>query len=508
MNETVFEIPYCLDTLEAVREAMQVDFLGLGNGYDSMMSAARRFALEKPDALIKARRMVEREFYTIDADTIRTTKTTAEELASLQLFGQFPLIERSIPWVKEIASQDDLLAVLTKQYAGHVKVVSPSGKESFPVQRGFETILTIRRLLKRDLLHCAKTGKPMHLTRDELKKALVTYVLLDPKQDDVLQAVRSSVDDERDDNYKNAVAELLFQRIPLLVKELTMLPPLTIRKKLFNKLAGLHLPSNQRIQLHGYFPPLANRDELLPILKKLGTIVDKTAMPREIRAKLGDYLKSLRQNIERGMKIYRELFLNQDLEVMKKIYKPVPFTRTAIHYEKRMMMEMMNQNKLVLYPTKDYLDLWKGKFSHDCIGAYNGEKQLRIKNHFNIRIFQADQWIGNIYMLDLTHEYRVLLIDRIQISRDLKIYYHNFFGNLKEMLANLFEDVLYNEALVPLAISNNMGIQKLYNAHRKTLQPRRVQIKVPYADLFESIRGRNSYWVLYEKGSSLQIRKE
>jgi len=65
------EIPYRLDTPKAITEAMRINLLGIGEGYRTMLEAAKRFALEKPPALAKAKPVAARDFILPAEDIVR-----------------------------------------------------------------------------------------------------------------------------------------------------------------------------------------------------------------------------------------------------------------------------------------------------------------------------------------------------------------------------------------------------------------------------------------------------
>ena len=114
-------------------------------------------------------------------------------------------------------------------------------------------------------------------------------------------------------------------------------------------------------------------------------------------------------------------------------------------------------------------------------------------------MFSERQWLGNLYMLDFTEEQGALLIDRIQIPRQLRVPYLGFFDSLAEALREMFRDVTYAFILAPLAISNHATIQKAFNAHRKKFPTRSVHLPSTHAKYFEGLQAHSSYHVLCQK---------
>jgi hypothetical protein len=141
---------------------------------------------------------------------------------------------------------------------------------------------------------------------------------------------------------------------------------------------------------------------------------------------------------------------------------------------------------ILFYPTKDYMDLFHGTFSSDCVGLDLAQKHLTDPAYFNIRIFKNGRWKGNIYMLDLTDR-GILMVDRIQIPRSINAEYMQFFKSLKEVFQEMFSKVDYDEILMPLTISNHDIIQRVFNKFKDGLQKRWINFDTSRWCHFESI---------------------
>jgi hypothetical protein len=173
--------------------------------------------------------------------------------------------------------------------------------------------------------------------------------------------------------------------------------------------------------------------------------------------------------------------------------------RSSVSYADKILQTRTKLAELRFYPTKDYLDLCRGRISGDCIDAVLSEQQLVKPEFFNIRVFNEAQWIGNIYMLDFTEEHGILLIDRIQIPRQLKVPYLDFFDQLTQAVREMFDAVPYECVLAPLAISNHATIQKAFNTYRKKLRKREILLRSTYARYFDSLRTGSDYYALCQK---------
>jgi hypothetical protein len=191
--------------------------------------------------------------------------------------------------------------------------------------------------------------------------------------------------------------------------------------------------------------------------------------PEEALAKLQDIIRSLKLLIENTQGVYRSLFLTKELERMQRVYKPASIKLNKTVFTEDIINRHTKSVVLDFYPTKDYADLLRFKISRDCTGFGLGKAQVNTHQFFNIRVFKGSKWVGNIYMLDLTKEAGVLLVDRIQKPRDRSANYLHFFDNLKEVFRQMFEEVHYRQILCPVTISNHRAIQSLWHAYRERL---------------------------------------
>jgi hypothetical protein len=97
----------------------------------------------------------------------------------------------------------------------------------------------------------------------------------------------------------------------------------------------------------------------------------------------------------------------------------------------------------------------------------------------------------------LCDQFASLIIDRIQMPRERKALYHQFFDDLKEVLVEMFKDVHYWYILMPIKISNHGTIQKIYNQYRTKLAKKEMWI-YPRMDQFESI-AKKTFYVLHKR---------
>ena len=503
MKQRFDEIPYRLETAEEVSLAMQTGLLGIARPvYRKMLFLSQNVRLEIPPVLRHARKVVTKDFFMVKKEKLREVHVEYDEIANLDLVDNFSLIEEAIPWITDVVRYETSPEGLS-YFPAHVRqAFYPS--DDFTLSRLMKAKLSFERFLRVEMLSYVTAKKTKELkTVDELKRLLVLEALDDRKNADVKAGLESPVGSP---TFQNACAELLFVRLPQAIGRLSRIESRIQRQKLLSKMAKLHIPVRWRINLGQYFRRDVGPNDLIPLLTKLDGIVQRISLSDETKARLRDYMKSLIQNVERSRLIYRELFLKDELEHMQRLYVPKAMvTNKAISYRETVVKTYTKIATLHFYPTKDYLDLCKNMASDDCSDPYYlGEKQLLTPTFFNVRIFRREVWIGNIYMLDLTAENSILLLDRIQIPRYVDSDYIGFFQRLKEALEEMFAEVEYRYILMPpLAISNHETVQKAYNRIKDRFKKETLKLGVigtpVHADSFESVEQGPSYYVLSEK---------
>jgi hypothetical protein len=499
---TSFEIPYRLENPEAISEAIGKNLLNIGKGYAPMLALARTgLRLSHPPALRKARKHVRKEFYRVNEKKIREYNIEYREISNLPLIDNFPKIEAGIPWAGELVGYSNLLSVLMSSPEG-VRKACRIDSATRPVM-AYESVLALRKLLRFEMLSYARTKQTKHIPLEDLKRLLVANTLYLPANEDVLQALRdSTTNTSKQSLYQNALAELLFARLPRFMEGLVSVDPLMIRRKLSSKLSKLDMTARHRLSLYGYFQTDVSHGDLLPTLNRINAIAQRLTLTAQTKERIHSYIESLERGISYFRTLYRDWFLGPELTLMSKLYSPGNVMSCKISSWKTLMKTYTLVTTLEFYPTKDWMDLQKGSVSMDCSKSDLGEKQLLSPNFFNIRIFRNSKWIGNIYMLDFTRECGCIIVDRIQIPRGIRAKYIQFFDHLREGFEEIFEDVEYDMILLPLRISNHESIQKAFNQYRVKLPKKKIKLRTRLTRYFESLGHPRSFHVLCSKESS------
>lgn len=280
-----------------------------------------------------------------------------------------------------------------------------------------------------------------------------------------------------------------------------MANPLALRRKVLARIARLDITTRQRMTLFGYCQKVSNPQQLTDALGKMKQISARMSLTPETKRSLGDYLDSLKKHIANVSQVYREWFLDRDLEIIRKLHAPSRWLKVT-RYADKLVKRCTHIAILELYPAKDYLDICKGVVSGDCVNEVLGENHLREPRYFSVRVFMDRKWIGNIYMLDFTDTRGILLVDRIQIPRNLRVLYHRFFDHLRDAFEELFTDVPYESIIMPLTISNHKSLQNVFNGYRKKLPAVTLDFRDTVAKTFESTQRRQRYYVLASKAKA------
>lgn len=500
--KTVFEPPYRLETEKEIERAGRENLLSLGSSYQRMLSFARDHKIVKPQALVQAKSSATTHILTVREEKTKLCDITWKQPTLLESLKHFEKIQQSLPWIGEIVSRETLYVFLQEVWDEVRQACYPKGAIDL------SSAMLLRKLLRREILYYVQAKKMRHMSIEQLKMLIAAYALFLPENEDVLQALRlSRQDGARQPLGQHAAAELLFARIPGLIRELAFIDIAAIRRKLFAKISRLPLTNRQRSNLFACFKPDGSDQSLSAILDKTAKMSGKLLIEAGTLAKLQDYIRTLKSSIVSVGELCRGWFFPGELEAMRQLHVPCVLLEQKMSYREAVLKKHTIERVLSFYPTKDYLDLEKGWFSGDCTCRDElGREQLLTPNFFNVRMFSGSEWIGNIYMLDFTETHRLLLVDRIQMPRNFKVYFVDFFDRMLKAFSELFSEVPYECILLPLRISNHGSVQTAFNMYKKELKKREFHFDVPYAGSFESLEGKSRRYVCIER-NTIQVQR-
>jgi len=425
------EPPYRLVDQEQIDLAMKEHLLGLGDAaYKNMLRFAAINKIVIPAALKAAAPVAVKSFHIVLKEKIRECKVSYEEMAGLNPVEKFPLIQAALKLPRIEKNWKSLFAVLD-QYPDKVKkrlgFVPPLKASQY-----FDAIVTLRKYIKQEMLSCARTGRPKHMSLTDFKSLLTTYTIFLPSNEDILEAVRSMADDpHRQTPYQNAMAELLFVRLPRLIAELKAVDEKKVWQKLFSKMDGFGLTIAQKIKLRGCYDDYKKRKDIVAALDRVAALAGKMFMDETLRQRFCGCAISLKQTVEFAHGMYKKLFLKSELDQLQRLHVPGIVLKEHRHYSEVLLEKFTTVLTLSFYPCKDYLDICKAFASRDCTYREGfAEKHLLTPEYFSIRIFKGGKWIGNLYMLDYTRQARVLVLDRVQMPREIGSDFLTFFDCL------------------------------------------------------------------------------
>lgn len=496
MKNNPLTIPYRLQTIEDIKTALQGNLISEAD-FLRLLAFAEKKTIHQPWAFKKARKKVSKTFIKIDEEKIRDVKINIVQAADLSMIAQYPLIKESLPWMNEVLQYENLFQFF---HSFPLEIRKKYLLEQIPAlpTAMYSVLLAIRKFLKRELVVYVKARKTSTISLARFKQSLVALTVFDPANEDVLHALKKQEIGEDSPLHQNAVAEILFARLPKTIQGLLTRNPVSLVPKLSAKMSSLHLNSRQIINLMGFIHGNISPDNLYKALNRIDGVAMKMSITSEQKDKLHNYIESMKKNMDRAPSAYRTLFLGSELETYQKLYRPTRVMKEEETVTERIIRQYTQTISLDFYPTKDFFDLIKAKFSGDCTDTYLGEKQLMTPPFFNIRIFKDDRWIGNIYMLDFSEGHECLIIDRIQIPREVQALFNRFFNDLKEVLIEMLQDVRYRYILMPLRISNHGTAQKSFNAFKKKLSKKEKYFDTPWRDNFESLNTGKDYYVFHK----------
>jgi hypothetical protein len=321
MNNHPLEIPYRLETTEDITKAMQGNLLGITD-YKRLLHFAKEKTIQQPHALIKAKKKVTKDFSIVDEEKIRDVKINFSEVANLPLIAQYPLVVESIPWIDDIICHQNIFPFfhsfpleIRKCFLLEHHPDSPSSM--------FSAVLAIRKVLKNDLIVYVKAQKPSTLSLVQFKKSLVALTVFDSSNEDVLLALKTEKTDENISLHQNAMAEILFARLPKTIQGLLTRNLNNLVHRLSLKMSHLNLSSRHIMNLMGYVNKKnMTSDDLYKALNRIDGVTLKISIPQESKNKLHNYIESMKKNMDRAPLVYRTLFLSPELETYQKLYRP------------------------------------------------------------------------------------------------------------------------------------------------------------------------------------------
>lgn len=206
--------------------------------------------------------------------------------------------------------------------------------------------------------------------------------------------------------------------------------------------------------------------------------------------KLTSYTRAFLARFREIDSFYAARFPTRRLEELVSIHQPQMLKKTNI------TTKIEEVYALTLYPCKDFHDLLKGFVSSDCTANPPlAETHMTCGPFFNIRIFKHSRWVGNIYVLDLTHlPSGAVVIDRIQAAESMRDSIDAVARELTEAVFRAVRGSTRSPILLP--VDGTVSNCRVLEASLQALSRRRPQVPFrmdPTLESFESSGAERYY---------------
>lgn len=234
------------------------------------------------------------------------------------------------------------------------------------------------------------------------------------------------------------------------------------------RIAALDFNINIKTQIFGYCDLLLQRATAASAESKLETALElyRGVIHPDSYTRLKSLIDNAVAHIKHFERILEEVFSLSRIETGRAYYCRAIQTRRVKQARENWL------RNVALYPCKDYLELAKGFASLDCTkGPSLATAHLRQPQFLNLRLFAEREWIGNVYLLDYTGQSGLVIVDRIQVAPDQRMFPVDFFGRLVDVLVETVTAAGAGRIIAPTRISNFRAIQREYAEYATTCVP-------------------------------------
>jgi len=321
------------------------------------------------------------------------------------------------------------------------------------------------RRIKREAYLYMKSGKT-GLPLAEIRRAVALYAGLQQENDDIRRTLTAAASPE-EIPVQNALAELVFSRIPRLLQSVAYLDISKICETAKFKIQALDLNPAAKIAVTHQINSVSSLDQIDELAReKLPELLGKLRTDPRLIRKATDLLSSYTHEADRLSCLYEAWFLPEGMRQYFTRYRPkkLGLTITKCSQEVHSVPE---HHSLQLYPAKDLLEYLKGEISHDCTtGDELARQHLETPEFFNLRVVWHDMWAGNIYCLDFSETHQCCIIDKVQVPRVFRKEWNGFF---QEVILKLAESCGKVKLLLPENISNQETVYEAFAEYKKSL---------------------------------------
>ncbi|MDZ7271400.1 MAG: hypothetical protein ONB17_07275 [candidate division KSB1 bacterium] len=519
-DSTYVEPPYRLTTIEQIRAAIKTPPPGFTRTHmGRVQRLASQVRLQSPPALSVLPQTITLRLYQFRTQLVRVSHMDIRTSAELSLERDPALFAPYMPFVQRIARESDLVSFLSNLLADEADGgllpgrVRDQLREQLTQARYHLVVRTMANHLRSLCKALLKSGAG---DREQVRKfrfLLLAHTLFAVGNDDVLNLIRKGLEEGPNSvTLHNGMAELLFRRVPIMLYKRVLRPQAPI-ESFVRRLEHMRLTVYQRNALTTMVRAAADQETWARRLRAAERAARTFQIPEDEQVRLLGMLGNLQVELTRAHQLFEEVVLEQPLRPLCAAYRQHPLALgVKVHFTVQMRRFLCTAERLVLYPTKDYMDLLKGRFSSDCTSeAKLALAHLSEPRFFNMRIFRNQEWIGNFYCLDLGDVAKAIVIDRIQIPRTVPAVYHQFFPVLSRAFERVLRKTPYRYVMIAPDVSNHLHVRRLLAAYIRSRRPKSLEL----TDLpglrrsFESFSGeRPRFYVLVDLEELQRARQE
>ena len=120
--------------------------------------------------------------------------------------------------------------------------------------------------------------------------------------------------------------------------------------------------------LYGYCQHVLKPQQLMDAMGKMRQVSARMSLSPETKRSLRDYLDSLKNHIAKISQVYREWFLDRDLEIIRKLHEPGHWLKARFSYSEELVKTCTRLATMELYRTDQRTGLLAPVAGHPGIG--------------------------------------------------------------------------------------------------------------------------------------------
>jgi len=324
--------------------------------------------------------------------------------------------------------------------------------------------------MRRHLLRIVKTGRTT-ITENDLRMAIICLVLAMPENHDLGRRL-SRIEGEKE-KFEKAFGELIGKRSQRFIDTLAGAKPGDLAYRLCHRVQKLAPAGKVRMGLTQIITAIKSWEDFEEAVeKRVPAWYRRNGIGQEASERVVATLRSGLDDRRAISELWKKLFDGISVEMLDhRLGESLRLQRIVTETGRRLETVDETIEGMTLVPSKDWLEMMKGMISSDCTDEpANAWKHLGVTEFFNLRVYDSEKWIGNIYCLDTTATTGDLVIDRVQFPKKYDKRW-NLFTALQAVCGKFVHEGLCKRVVCPTRISNHIEIQKTWESfvNRKRL---------------------------------------